>query len=150
MAKKSKLNLSSPLLYIILGALLAIFGQGILGWAIYVVGVCFIVMGIVDVIGKRMTSAIVNIIIGIVIIALAKVINIIFPILGILVAIKGVMDLLEVMKRSRKSILAILVPVLTIVVGVGIAFGGLLGDVLRIVGVLLIIDGVLGFLGLKK
>ena len=151
MAKKLNINISSPVLYILIGLLVAILGAGIIDWGIYIVGVLFLVMAVLDLVGKRMSSAITNAIIGAAILVLGPIVkDFAIVVLGILIAIRGVMDLLEVLKRSKRNALQLILPIITIVVGVGLAFGGLLHDIIRVVGVLLIIDGALELFSAKK
>lgn len=151
MAKKSNNNFSSPVLYIILGILLAIFRGGALNWAMTIAGIAFVVMGILDIVRGRLANGIGNIVIGAVIILLGNlVLGIVLLVLGIMIAVKGVSELIKVMKKSKKGILEIVFPVITIIVGIGLAFGNMLGDLILIIGILLIVDGVLGLLGMKK
>lgn len=151
MAKKFNFNSSSPVLYIVLGALLAVFGHKMLGIAMTVAGIVFIALGIIDILGKRTKSGATNIVIGAVILVLGNlVLDIVLLVLGIVIAAKGVVALVEILKRKNKSIIDIIYPVITIIVGVGLACGNLLGDLIVVVGILLIVDGVLGLLGLKK
>ena len=65
MAKKQSLSISSPLLYIILGALLVLFKDQMLGWAMTIAGIFFIVMGVLDVLKKNLSSGLVNLFIGV-------------------------------------------------------------------------------------
>ena len=151
MAKKSKLNISSPLLYIVLGILLLVFGGGTLGLAMKVAGIFFAIVGILDLIKSRVGSGIVNIVIGAVILFMGdKLLWLILIVLGIYLIIKGALDLVAVLKRKKKNALMLIIPILTIVVGVALGFGDLLGDIIRIVGIFLIVDGVLGLFNSKK
>ena len=151
MAKKSNVNFSSPVIYIILGVLLAIFRGGALNWAMTIAGIVFVAMGILDIVGGRLATGIGNIVIGAIIIILGNlVLGIVLLVLGIMIALKGISELIQVMKKSKKGILEIVFPVITIIVGIGLAFGNMLGDLILIIGILLIVDGVLGLLGLKK
>ena len=77
--------------------------------------------------------------------------KIVLIVLGVLIAVKGLFALIDVFKKSRKNALEIVFPILTIVLGVMLAFGNGLGVMIAIAGVLLAIDGVLGLIGsLKK
>lgn len=151
MAKKSKLNLSSPLLYIILGILLVAFGQKMLGLAMTLAGAFFVVIGILDIAKGRVGSGILNLIIGIAILVLGwTILEIVLLVLGIMIIVKGALDLVAVLKRKRKNALMLIPPVLTIVIGVALGFGNLLGDLILVVGILLIVDGIIGLLGSRK
>ena len=152
MAKKTSSELSSSLLYIIIGVLLVIFRSQTLGWAMTIAGVIFVVSGILDLVKQNWVGGAVSLIIGISILILGwAAAQIVLLVLGILIAIKGIVSLIDVLKKKRKSALMILYPILSIVVGLMLAFGNGLDIVIIIVGVLLIVDGVIGLLGsLKK
>lgn len=152
MAKKTSSELSSSLLYIIIGVLLVIFRSQTLGWAMTIAGIIFVVSGILDLVKQNWVGGAVSLIIGISILILGwAAAQIVLLVLGILIAIKGIVSLINVLKKKRKSALMILYPVLSIVVGLMLAFGNGLDIVIIIVGVLLIVDGVIGLLGsLKK
>jgi len=151
MAKKSNNELISALLYIILGVLLIIFKGATLGWAMTIAGIVFIVSGVLDVVRKNMTSGAVSLIIGIAILVLGWLATqIVLLVLGVLIAVKGVLALVDAFKRSKKNALDILFPVLTVVVGLAIAFGNGVNIILVVCGVLLAIDGVLGLLAALK
>ena len=151
MAKKSNNELISALLYIILGVLLIIFKGATLGWAMTIAGIVFIISGVLDVVRKNMTSGAVSLIIGIAILVLGWLATqIVLLVLGVLIAIKGVLALVDAFKRSKKNALTILFPILTIVVGLAIAFGNGVDIILVVCGVLLAIDGVLGLLAALK
>ena len=150
MAKKQSLSISSPLLYIILGALLVLFKDQMLGWAMTIAGIFFIVMGVLDVLKKNLSSGIVNLFIGVAIIAAGWLIaGVVLLVLGLFIAFRGVMDLLAVLKLKSKGLMKFLSPVLTIIVGLALAFGNGVGIIITVVGVLLILDGVLALLGRK-
>lgn len=151
MAKKSNNELISALLYIILGVLLIVFKGATLGWAMTIAGIVFIISGVLDVVRKNMTSGAVSLIIGIAILVLGWLATqIVLLVLGVLIAIKGVLALVDAFKRSKKNALTILFPVLTVIVGLAIAFGNGVDIILVVCGVLLAIDGVLGLLAALK
>lgn len=151
MAKKSNLSVSSPLLYIILGALLVIFGVKMLGLAMTIAGIIFVLLGIVDILRKNIVNGIVNAAVGIIILVLGgQIADIVLLVLGILIAVKGVIDLLAVLSFKSKKIIRFVSPVLTVVTGLALAFGNGLDIIITVVGVLLIVDGLLGLLGARK
>ena len=151
MTKKSNSELFSSLLYIIIGVLLVIFRDQALGWAMTVAGVIFVVSGIIDLCRRNFTGGAVSLIIGIAILVLGWLaVTIVLLVLGILIAVKGLVALIDVLKKSRKNALEIVFPILSIVVGLMLAFGNALDIMIIIVGVLLAIDGVIGFLGALK
>lgn len=152
MAKKTNSELFSSLLYIIIGVLLVIFRSQTLGWAMTIAGIIFIVSGVLDLIKKNWAGGAVSLIIGIAILVLGWLATaIVLLVLGILIAIKGIVALINVFKKSEKNALEIVFPILSVVVGVMLAFGNGLDVMIIIVGVLLAIDGVIGLIGsLKK
>ena len=152
--KKLKLKSSalwSALLYIVVGALLMIFNIGAIGLAMTIAGIFFIAFGVLDVLAGNMLGGAVGIIIGIVIITLGWTIaNIVFLVLGILIALKGLLALNDVLKRKRKGLTDLLFPILTVVMGLLIAFGNGVALVIIIGGALMVVDGVLGLLAVLK
>ena len=152
LTKKTNSELFSSVLYIIIGLLLVIFRSQTLGWAMTIAGIIFVISGILDLVKKNWTGGAVSLIIGLVILILGwTAAQIVLLVLGILIAIKGVVALIDVLKKSDKNVLGILYPVLSIVVGLMLAFGNALDIMIVIVGVLLIIDGIIGLIGsLKK
>ena len=152
MTKKSNSELFSSLLYIIIGVLLVIFRSETLEWAMTIAGIIFLISGVLDLVKKNWTGGAVSLIIGLVILILGwAAAQIVLLVLGILIAIKGVVALIDALKQSNKSILGILFPILSVVVGLMLAFGNALDIMIIITGVLLIVDGIIGLVGsLKK
>lgn len=151
MAKKTNNELFSSLLYIIIGVLLVIFRSQTIGWAMTAVGAIFIISGALDLLKKNWTGGAISLIIGIAILVLGwTAAKIVLLVLGILIAIKGIVALIDVLKKSKKNALEVVFPILSVVVGVMLAFGNALDIMIVIVGVLLAIDGVLGLVGTLK
>lgn len=152
MAKKSNSELFSSLLYIIIGVLLVVFRSETLGWAMTIAGIIFLISGILDFIKKNWAGGAVSLITGLAILILGwTAAQIVLLVLGILIAIKGVVALIDALKRSRKSVLGILFPILSVVVGLLLAFGNALDTIIIVVGALLAVDGVIGLISsLKK
>lgn len=145
MKRKNNSELFSSLLYIIVGVLLIVFRSQTLNWAMTVVGVIFIVSGILDVIGRNTTGGAVSLIIGIAVLVLGWIAaKIVLLVLGLLIAIKGAVALINLLKSGCRSALMLVFPLLSVVVGVMLAFGNGLDVMIMIVGVLLAADGVLG------
>ena len=61
-------NLVNAILYILVGILFIIFKGSVLNWLFTIVGILFIVFGVIDVLNKNLTSGVVSIAIGIVLI----------------------------------------------------------------------------------
>ncbi len=151
MAKKQNNELVTSILYIVIGVLLAIFRNEALGWAMTIAGVLFIVSGILDVVKKNYAGGAVSLVIGIAILVLGWLVQwIVLLVLGILIAVKGVIALIEVLKKSKKNALEIVFPILSVVLGLGLAFGNAVSWIILIAGILLAIDGALGLIGALK
>ena len=149
--KKNGLDLSSPLLYIVLGALLVVFPGTALSWAMTIAGLFFLITGVLDVVKGKLISGIVGIIIGVAILVLGwLLVDIVLLVLGIMIALKGIIALIEELKKKKTNIIGIIVAIVTIVAGAALAFGNGLDLVITIVGIVLIVDGVLGLLGARK
>ena len=151
MATKKNSELFSALLYIIIGVLLIIFKSQTLGWAMTIAGAFFIISGVLDLIKQNWAGGAVSLIIGIAILVLGWVATaIVLLVLGILIAIKGAIALISAFKKKNANALDIVFPILTIVVGLVLAFGNGLDILIIITGALLAIDGVLGLIGSFK
>ena len=153
MATKKNSELFSSILYIVVGILLAYFRSGTIGWAMTIAGIFFIVSGVLDLVKKNYTGGAVSLIIGLAIIVLGWLAaTIVFIVLGILIAVKGIVALIDAFKKSNKNALDLVFPVLTTVVGLLLifAFGKIIDTILLIVGILLAIDGVIGLIGAMK
>jgi uncharacterized membrane protein HdeD (DUF308 family) len=152
MAKKSNSELFSALLYLVIGVLLIVFRSQTLGWAMTIAGVVFVVSGILDLVKSNFASGAVSLIIGIAILVLGwTAAQIVLLVLGILIALKGLVALINGLKKRHVTVLDVLFPVLTLIVGLMLAFGNGLDIMILIVGILLAVDGVLGLVSsLKK
>ena len=152
MAKKTNSELFSSLLYIVIGILLVVFKSQTLNWAMTIVGLFFVISGALDLVKKNYTGGAVSLIIGIAILVLGwAAAQIVLLVLGILIAVKGIVAFIDAFKKKRTNALDLVFPVLTVVVGLMLAFGNALDIMIIIVGVLLAVDGVLGLIAsLKK
>ena len=148
MAKKSNPMLYSSLIYIIIGLLLVIFKSQTLGWAMTIAGAVFVVSGTLDLLKKNYLGGGINLVIGLAILSLGwTAATIVLLVLGILIAVKGVADLFAALKQKKPAIKDLLFPIISIVVGLLLAFGNGLDILIVITGILLIVDGVVGLLG---
>ena len=152
MTKKSNSELFSSLLYIIIGVLLVIFRSETLEWAMTIAGIVFLISGILDLVKKNWTGGAVSLIIGLTILILGwAATQIVLLVLGILIAVKGIVALINVLKKGARNALEAIYPILSVVIGIMLAFGNGLDVMIIIVGVLLAVDGVIGLVGsLKK
>lgn len=151
MIKKPQSELFTSILYIAIGVLLAIFRSGSLNIAMTIAGVFFIISGVLDIVKKNYVGGAVSAGIGVAIILLGWLATkIVLLILGILIAVKGVIALIEVIKKASKNVLEMIFPVLSIVLGLMLAFGRGLDLIIIIVGIVLAVNGVIGLLGALK
>ena len=152
MAKKRNSELFSALLYIIIGVLLIVFKSQTLGWAMTIAGIFFVISGVLDLIKQNWAGGAVSLIIGIAILVLGWVATqIVLLVLGIMISVKGVVALISAFKKRNTNALDIVFPILTVGVGLMLAFGNGLDVLIIITGALLAIDGVLGLISsLKK
>lgn len=149
--KKQNNELFSALLYVVLGVLLIIFRAQALGWAMTVAGIVFIIAGALELVKQNWTSGAVSLAIGIAIIVLGWLAAaIVLLVLGILIAVKGAVSLINILKKSQKNVMEIVFAALTVILGLALAFGNGLDVILIVVGILLAVDGVLGVIGALK
>ena len=149
--KKTDSALISALLYIVLGVLLIVFRSQMLGIAMTIAGIIFVVSGILEVVKKNWAGGAVSLIIGIAILVLGwMATKIVLLVLGILIALKGIIALVEALGKKKVTLLGVLFPALTIVVGLMLAFGNGLDILLVICGVLLALDGAIGLINSIK
>ena len=151
MAKKINPSLISYLLYIFVGTLLVVFQDRTLGWAMTAMGALFIIFGILDVTRNQWSSGAVSLVIGIAILVLGWIVTeIVLLVLGVLIALKGAIALIKALRTSRKDIVDIVFAILTIVIGLMLAFGNGLNVLIIIASVMLMFNGILGLLGASK
>ena len=152
MAKKNtNAELFSALLYILIGTLLVIFRSQTLGWAMTIAGAIFVFCGVLDLVKKHWTSGAISLIIGIAVLVLGwAAAQIVLLVLGILIAIKGILALVEALQKKKIHALDIVFPVLTVVIGLMLAFGNGVDIMIIIVGALLILDGIVGLINAVK
>ena len=152
MTKKSNSELFSSILYIIIGILLVIFRSETLNWAMTIAGIVFLISGILDLVKKNWAGGAVSLIIGLAVLILGwAATQIVLLVLGILIAVKGIVALINVLKKGADNVLEVIYPIISVVVGLMLAFGNGLDVMIIIVGVLLAVDGVIGRVGsLKK
>lgn len=110
----------------------------------------FIVFGVIDVLNKNLTSGVVSIAIGIVLILGGWLfVEIVLIVFGVLIAVKGVIALLDAVKA--KNVANILVAVVTVAVGVMLIISKwvMLDWFFIALGVIFIINGALALFGKK-
>ena len=151
MTKKSNSELFSSILYIIIGILLVIFRSETLNWAMTIAGIVFLISGLLDLVKKNWAGGAVSLIIGLAVLILGwAATQIVLLVLGILIAVKGIVALINVLKKGADNVLEVIYPIISVVVGLMLAFGNGLDVMIIIVGVLLAVDGVIGLVGSMK
>ena len=148
MTKKFNSELVSSLLYILIGVLLVIFQDRTIGWVMTVVGAVFIVSGVLELLRSNWVGGGVSLIIGISVLVLGWIITeIMILVLGILIAFRGIVALIEALRMYEKNIVDIVFSILTIIVGITLAFGNGLNILIIIAGTMLMFNGILRLLG---
>ena len=151
MAKKTNSELFASLLYILVGVLLIAFPGEALKWGMTIAGIFFIISGILDIVRNNVSGGAVSLIIGLAILVLGWLfVEIVLLVLGILIAVKGIVALVNALKKSRTNALDLVFAILTVVVGLMLAFGNALGTMVIIVGILLVVDGLVGLINSVK
>ena len=151
--KKSQ-KLTSPLIMLIIGILLLVFKGGVVSIALTVLGVLFLIIGIIDITNKKMQTGITRLIIGAVIIVFGWLfVQIALYIIAVILAIAGIYGLISLMTQKKKFSLIYLNPLLLFVAGVCLFFnqGVTMDWVFVVVGAVFLVQGILGAYGsLKK
>lgn len=155
MASQNEKRTNNPALnaalYIIAGLLLFIFKTGVLDWAMTAIGAVLVVVGIMKIVKKEITEGIITAVVGaVVILGSWLFLDFVLLILGVAVAVKGVLDLVKTIQgRDAKGIVA---AIITAAVGVMLFVGkwALMDWLFMLVGVLLVVDGILVLNGKKK
>ena len=155
MAKKKKLSTNTILLaalYILIGALFIVFRSGMLNWMLTIAGVLAIAYGVYLLLQKQWVNGIIFIAFGLLLILGGWLfLEFILLIFGIVLVVYGVKDLIIELKKSKKSVLAIVIACLTILAGIFLIVSKWTRDTVLdvmciITGVVLIVDGVMAFL----
>lgn len=147
--KKNNSNLTSAVLYVVVGILFCIFRAGLLDWMLTIAGILFLAVGIFDLIKKDITGGVVSAVIGLVIILGGWLfLEIVLLIFGILVAAKGLLALLPALKE--KKVWDIVFSAVTVVVGVMLVVSkwAMVDVVFLIIGILMLLDGIMELIGI--
>ena len=147
--KSKSSNLTTALLFTLIGAICCIFGAGLINYLLIIGGILFIIFGIIEIVKKNIVSGIISTAIGIVLLAFGgKLVEVIMIILGVVIIIKGVIALINSLRRNRAT-LDIVFAVLTIVAGIilAFAFGQAADIVIRIAGAILAVTGIIEIAG---
>lgn len=155
MAKKKKVSFSNNnilncIMYAVIGILLIVLKAGSLGILMTAVGALLIIMGLIDIFNQKdLTKGIIELALGAgIIICGWLVADIVLLVLGIVLIVKGAMELF---KNFKKGFVANLSSIVLVVIGVLLVIAKwALMDVMCIVaGVVFLINAVLILLGKK-
>ena len=156
MAKKKKLQIPNDLVMsivmIALGILFAVMQGGVIGIAIWVLGIALIVAAVLDLLSKDIVSCVVKAVIGIVVLVAGGLfVNVALYVLAGVLLIYGILQVINAFKSKQKGLLKFVEPVLMVVIALALLFGNGFNWIFIIIGVIFIIDGVLGIINwLKK
>ena len=140
-------KLLSPVLSIVLGVLLLVFKGSVVSIALSVLGVVFIVLGIIDITNKQTTVGIVRIAIGAVIIIFGwLLLSVALYVIAVLLVLAGVANLYNLVNAKKPFGLNYLQAILLLLIGLCLFFnqGATVGWVFLVVGIILVVQGVLG------
>ena len=149
-------NIATAVLYGVLGVLLCVLRMGMLNVLMTLVGILFLAIGIYDIVTyflhrtRVLTRGVVETLIGIVIIVCGWTITTwVLIIFGVLLAIKGVIDLVHYFQLRYHHFPTLMNILLLIAVGVILCIAPFaIGDVICIiVGIMFIIEAVLALFG---
>lgn len=148
--KKVDSSLLTALMYIVVGILFCIFRAEFLRWLLTIVGVLFIVLGVLEALNKNWVATAVDVAIGVIIILGGWLfVEIVLIVFGVLIALKGVTDLMDALKPKKKSIPDIVFACLTIFIGVMLIVSKwvMLDWFFIVLGVIFIINGIMELCG---
>ena len=157
MAKRKTKNkgnnaLLTAALYLLVGLLFCIFKAGVLNWLFTIVGVLFVVQGVLSILAKDTVSGAISLVIGLVLLVGGwTIVEIILIVFGILMLVKGVLSLFTLL-RGKPSAMQLLTAAGTILIGILLIVSRwVVFDWFFIVmGVFFIVDGVIALLGALK
>jgi len=141
---------------IIAGILFIILQGGVINIATIILGIALIAIGVAILVngGKNaQLEGIIRIAAGVVIIVLGSLFaSIVLYILAVLFIIYGCMNLYENLKHKRKAFMFYVRPIFQLVMGCLLFFnqGGTVNWIMIIIGVILVIEGVVDILFLRK
>ncbi len=135
-----------PLLNILIGILLLVFKGGVIKIALTVVGVAFIVFGIVDLLNKQKQMGIARLIVGAIIIVFGYFLTTVaIYIIAVLLVLGGVLSLGKLTQARVRSALHYVQPILLMIIGLCLLFhqGAAVSWVFIVAGVAFVLNGIL-------
>lgn len=147
-SKKLDSNILNAILYIAVGILFCIFRSGLLGWLMTIVGIIFVINGVIRFINSDTVAGIISAVIGVVVILGGWLfVDIVLLVFGVLVIIKGVTDLIDAVKSKVTA--SIITACVTLAVGILLIISkwALMDLIFIILGAVFIANGILSLLG---
>lgn len=153
MAKTKKLdrNVWNGILYILVGVLFCVFRAATLQWLLTIVGILFLVQGVLSITKKDTYGGAISLVLGLLLILGGWLfVEIVLIVFGVLIIVKGVMDLTEALKH-KKNLLPIVVACVTLAVGILLIVSrwAMLDWFFILLGIFFVVDGVLALMGKK-
>lgn len=153
MAKK-KLNIPNNLIMsvvmIALGILFTIMKGGVIGVAIWVLGIALIVAAVLDLLTKDLTSCVVKAVIGVLVLVFGGLFaDVAIYILAAVLLIYGILEVVNAFKSKQKGLLKFVEPVLTVVVAI-LLFVNRFDWLFIVIGIVFIVEGVIGLINFLK
>ena len=148
-------NLIASIVTILMGILFCILKEGVIDIMMTILGVLFIVGGVIALLSGGTVYGIVLIAIGVIIIIFGWAIKtVVFYVIAILLILVGVLQIAALLKENVKgtkpifTLIIYLVPILRIAIGVLLFFNqsGTINWILYVTGILLIVDGIIGLI----
>lgn len=153
MAKK-KLNIPNNLMMsvvmIALGILFTIMKGGVIGVAIWVLGIALIVAAVLDLLTKDLTSCVVKAVIGVLVLVFGGLFaDVAIYILAAVLLIYGILEVVNAFKSKQKGLLKFVEPILTVVVAI-LLFVNRFDWLFIVIGIVFIVEGVIGLINFLK
>lgn len=113
-----------PIVMLLSGICMVIFGSNMLNIALYIIGVLFLVSGIITLVRKDVIPGVINLVIGIVIILLGSLlINIAVLVIGIILLVVGIVSIVKLFVDKKVEILNFVGPIIMVLVGILLVCG---------------------------
>lgn len=158
MAKKKNLslkldsNLVTAIAYIIIGILCCVLRAEVFQIILTIVGVLFVVQGVLNIVYKDWIQAVINLAIGVVILVFTWAVGeITLLIFGIMILVKGAYELYNALKAKSKDMVSVVAAAVTLVVGILliVARWKTVDALFIVIGIIFIVNGVAELLGKK-
>lgn len=150
--KKLKIpnNLIMSAVMIALGILFTIMQGGVIGVAIWVLGIALIVAAVLDLLNKDLTSCVVKAVIGVLVLVFGGLFaDVAIYILAAVLLIYGILEVINAFKSKQKGLLKFVEPVLTVVVAI-LLFVNRFDWLFIVIGIVFIVEGVIGLINFLK